>query len=219
MPKVAVTDYSFNPTARTVTLSGLSTVEKNRIFSIHNVTTNATIYTEDQAATASLSGKVLTLAPASQITRATPKDKLHILYRVDATPSAEPVTNVAGVDGLQTALDGKANTSHAHTIANVTGLQAALSTKVSQTGITWIDGPVDFNTLVTPGIYIVAGVFLNGAATTYNQPGNSGALKLVVTTCVTPVDVVIQEYISIDGANKGGQRRRWAGTWNGWMAY
>jgi len=36
---------------------------------------------------------------------------------------------IANVTGLQTALDGKANTSHTHTIANVTGLQTALDGK------------------------------------------------------------------------------------------
>lgn len=90
---------------------------------------------------------------------------------------------------------------------------------VDNTNIPWIDGPVDFNTLVTPGVYLVAGAFLNGDATTYHQPGNTGLIKLTVTTHTTNVDVVIQEYISVDGNNKGGQRRRWASTWNGWMAY
>jgi len=36
---------------------------------------------------------------------------------------------IANVTGLQTALDGKAGTSHTHSIANVTGLQAALDGK------------------------------------------------------------------------------------------
>mgnify|MGYP001430219471 CR=1 FL=1 len=36
---------------------------------------------------------------------------------------------ISNVDGLQTALDGKAPTSHSHTIANVTGLQTALDGK------------------------------------------------------------------------------------------
>jgi hypothetical protein len=41
--------------------------------------------------------------------------------------------DVADVKGLQTALDGKANTSHTHLIADVTGLQTALDGKASTT--------------------------------------------------------------------------------------
>lgn len=37
-----------------------------------------------------------------------------------------PDLAISKVTGLQTALDGKAASSHTHTIANVTGLQAAL---------------------------------------------------------------------------------------------
>jgi len=36
---------------------------------------------------------------------------------------------------IQTALDGKANTSHTHSIANVTGLQAALDAKASSSDL------------------------------------------------------------------------------------
>ena len=38
---------------------------------------------------------------------------------------------IADVTGLQTALDGKADTSHAHIIADVTGLQAAIDSKAN----------------------------------------------------------------------------------------
>ena len=37
--------------------------------------------------------------------------------------------SIAQVNGLQTALDGKANTSHTHAIGNITGLQTALDAK------------------------------------------------------------------------------------------
>ena len=84
----------------------------------------------------------------------------------------------------------------------------------------WIDGPVDFDTLTTAGIYMVAGSFLNGNPTTYNQPGNTGIIKLTVTVSVRGSNtIVIQEYISMDAANHGGQRRRYDGTWSGWAAY
>ena len=87
----------------------------------------------------------------------------------------------------------------------------------------WVDGPVDFDDLTTAGIYIVAGSFLNGPATTYNQPGDSGMVKLTVTSIAPrdggPVVDTIQEYISVDGNDHGGQRRRYDGTWSGWLKY
>lgn len=84
----------------------------------------------------------------------------------------------------------------------------------------WIEGPVDFDSLTTAGIYMVAGSFLNGNPTTYNQPGNTGIIKLTVTVSVRGSNtIVIQEYISMDAANHGGQRRRYEGTWSGWASY
>ncbi len=84
----------------------------------------------------------------------------------------------------------------------------------------WIDGPVDFDTLTTAGVYMIAGEFLNGNPTTYNQPGNTGVMKLTVTVSVRGSNVIIiQEYISMDAANHGGQRRRYEGTWSGWATY
>jgi hypothetical protein len=99
----------------------------------------------------------------------------------------------------------------------------------SLTNPIWVDGPAQFNDLTIPGTYLVAGDFLNGdAAGGYNQPGNTGAILLRVTVvrhfpgqpmpAYGPV-VVIQEYISVDAANHGGQRRRWANQWSGWAVY
>lgn len=83
-----------------------------------------------------------------------------------------------------------------------------------------VSGPVDFNDLSGPGYYFVAGDFLNGDPTTFNQPGNTGAVKLTVTTVEIGEHIqVIQEYISMDSADKGGQRRRWNGEWGGWQKY
>lgn len=54
------------------------------------------------------------------------------LGSVDNTSdAAKPVSTAT-----QTALDGKAATSHTHTVANVTGLQAALDAKASTTSVT-----------------------------------------------------------------------------------
>ena len=50
---------------------------------------------------------------------------------------------IANVDGLQTALDGKAAVSHVHTIANVTGLQTELDSKLETVDLTSYTGDVD----------------------------------------------------------------------------
>lgn len=120
-------------------------------------------------------------------------------------------------------INGEGNWSDWHIEGTLSeSVQASLAkadNSAQLAAIPWIDGPVDFDSLTTAGIYIVAGSFLNGDATIYNQPGNSGLVKLTVTTLSTPVDVVIQEYISVNGDSRGGQRRRWEGSWSGWMAY
>lgn len=96
--------------------------------------------------------------------------------------------------------------------------------QIDRAAVPWIDGPIDFDTLTAPGVFVVAGPFLNGDATTYHQPGNTGMVLLTVTTVApdpggAPRAEVMQQYVSVDGANKGGQRRRYGGTWSGWMAY
>lgn len=60
----------------------------------------------------------------------------------DTTPTAgstKPVTS----GGIKTALDGKANVSHTHTIADVTGLQSALDRKTDKP--TWADLAIKAN--------------------------------------------------------------------------
>ena len=49
----------------------------------------------------------------------------------DARPPSSHTHPVSDVDGLQTALDGKAATSHTHSTAQVTGLDSALAGKAS----------------------------------------------------------------------------------------
>jgi hypothetical protein len=50
---------------------------------------------------------------------------------IGPTGPAGPNATIANVTGLQTALDGKAASSHTHTIANVTGLQTTLDGKAA----------------------------------------------------------------------------------------
>jgi hypothetical protein len=138
-------------------------------------------------------------------------------------------------DGLWTNWSTTIESVQTNTIADEAVTNTKLSSSVQQslvradnsasfTNIAWVDGPIDFDTLTSPGVLIVAGEFLNGPATTYNQPGNSGMVKLTVTTIApdsgggTRTDC-IQEYISVDGADHGGQRRRYDGSWSGWLKY
>ena len=60
------------------------------------------------------------------------------LSNVDNTSdAAKPVSTAT-----QTALNGKANTSHTHTVAQVTGLQTALDAKATVASVTAVDGRV-----------------------------------------------------------------------------
>ena len=71
---------------------------------------------------------------------------------------------VSNISGLQTALDGKANSSHTHTISNVTGLQTALDGK--QATISGATGTVTYvktvnfgtNTVTTGTINVSNGI-------------------------------------------------------------
>lgn len=119
MSTTIVTPYSFDAHARTVTLTGLTTVEKSRIVSIYDQTVRSLLYaggTDAQQST--LVGKVLTLPYGNIPTYARNSDVLHIVY--DTTPaaggvSADTVTALVGgapsnldtLGEIATALDGK----------------------------------------------------------------------------------------------------------------
>lgn len=60
---------------------------------------------------------------------------------LDGKAASSHSHTIANVTGLQAALDGKAAASHSHTIANVTGLQAALDAKANLSGANFT-GPV-----------------------------------------------------------------------------
>jgi hypothetical protein len=55
---------------------------------------------------------------------------------------------IADVTGLQTALDGKAASSHTHTIANVIGLQTALDTKVASSSLATVATTGSYDDLI-----------------------------------------------------------------------
>ncbi|WP_164260779.1 tail fiber domain-containing protein [Stenotrophomonas maltophilia] len=60
---------------------------------------------------------------------------------LDGKAASSHSHTIANVTGLQAALDGKAAASHSHTIANVTGLQATLDAKANLSGANFT-GPV-----------------------------------------------------------------------------
>lgn len=77
--KKLITAYSFNKTAKTVTFTGLTTVELERILLIVNVTRNVIIYQfNDPALSGAVAGNVLTLA--FDTTAQANGDKLQIFY-------------------------------------------------------------------------------------------------------------------------------------------
>jgi hypothetical protein len=102
--------------------------------------------------------------------------------------------------------------------AALTALLSSISTV--DLAVPQITDPVDFNSLVTPGFFWIGGSFLNGDApdpNTYNVPGNSGPVFIMIVTCQLSGNLVIfQRFWSMDGNTKGAQRRRWEGTWSGW---
>jgi hypothetical protein len=54
---------------------------------------------------------------------------------LDGKAATSHTHTIANVTGLQTTLDGKAATSHTHTIANVTGLQTALNARAIEDSV------------------------------------------------------------------------------------
>lgn len=150
MTRVVVSPYSFNRNANTVTLTGLSTVVKDQIVSIVDVTRNKVLYLASDAPSASLNGKVLTL-PTGAMYGVGSNDQLRIVYGFDVAPSPilteiigdapsslDTLGEVATALGLKadaaattTALAGKASTTHTHPQSDITGLTTALSNKAA----------------------------------------------------------------------------------------
>ena len=179
MSTTIVTPYSFDAHARTVTLTGLTTVEKSRIVSIYDQTVRSLLYaggTDAQQST--LVGKVLTLPYGNIPTYARNSDVLHIVY--DTTPaaggvSADTVTALVGsapsnldtLGEIATALDGKQPldsdlTALAAMTAPATKLAAAYSPGGTDVAIT--DGGTGVSSLPT-GLLVGAGTGAITAAT------------------------------------------------------
>lgn len=79
-----------------------------------------------------------------------------------ANTNAHQITNVFG---LQSALNGKANTVHTHSVSDVSGLQSALDSKADKSLVTQaitVITDVDFvnQTVVTANINVVDGIIV-----------------------------------------------------------
>lgn len=106
---------------------------------------------------------------------------IEIANRVASNNTADGITGVANnlanhqsglnnnahqinnVNGLQTALDNKANATHSHTVSDITGLQGMLDSKADKGAVTQtltVITEVDFinQTVVTANINIVDGI-------------------------------------------------------------
>lgn len=83
--KVLISNYTFNPIAKTVTFNGLQSIELNRLLLITNATRNTIIYNfASPALGGTVSGNVLTLGTSTAGMEAS--DKLQIFYENEDTP-------------------------------------------------------------------------------------------------------------------------------------
>lgn len=86
--KVLITNYTFNPTAKTVTFNGLQNIELNRLLLITNATRNTIIYNfASPALGGTVNGNVLTLG--TNTTGMESSDKLQIFYENEDVPVSE----------------------------------------------------------------------------------------------------------------------------------
>jgi hypothetical protein len=91
--KVLITDYSFDPVAKTVRFNNLVNVELNRILLITNATKNTIIYNfASPALGGTVSGNVLTLGTSTVGMQST--DKLQIFYENDDTPVSDQMITI-----------------------------------------------------------------------------------------------------------------------------
>jgi len=131
MARVLVTDYSFDPHAGTVTLTGVATPVKEQIRSVYKGT--ELIYSASDARNASLVGKVLTLPKGAVGSNFSASDSLVIMYDSDpgwassGTKYLRPGGGIPATDlatGVQTSL-GKADaSSQVIAVATPTGVGA-----------------------------------------------------------------------------------------------
>lgn len=100
---INITNYTFNPTNKSITFNDFENIEIERIISIINLTTGDNVYnlkTEDER----VGGNVL-IVPYLNVTRMSSDDKLQIIYDldVDFVKILENTAAVVAVDDTSTA--------------------------------------------------------------------------------------------------------------------
>ena len=91
---------------------------------------------------------------------------------------------ISDVTNLQTTLDGKANESHAHAISSVIGLQTALNGKASLTGTETLTNKTIESSIITNGY--TEEVFTITGTTPNISPNNGSIQTWVLTANSTP---------------------------------
>ncbi len=135
--KILFENYSFNPTAKTVTLNTTDTVTLEQLLIITNVTTNTIIYNfADPLTGGTLSNNVLTLDYNSVGMSST--DKLQIFLDNTLTPASEesiqylkkiaqlvaPLSTQDSNQRLRVAIDASTATLGVGTVSNVANIAA-----------------------------------------------------------------------------------------------
>jgi hypothetical protein len=130
--KVLITDYSFDPVAKTIRFNNLATVDQNRLLLITNATKNTIIYNfASPALGGTVSGNVITLNTTTAGMDI--NDKLQIFYENDDTAASNEIIyhlkrisqslrgaqNVDSSDRIRVALD---NNNTGNYPANITQL-------------------------------------------------------------------------------------------------
>jgi hypothetical protein len=130
--KVLITDYSFDPVAKTIRFNNLATVDQNRLLLITNATKNTIIYNfASPALGGTISGNVITLNTTTAGMDI--NDKLQIFYENDDTAATNEIIyhlkrisqslrgaqNVDSSDRIRVALD---NSNIGNLPANITQL-------------------------------------------------------------------------------------------------
>lgn len=88
--KVLITDYSFDPVAKTIRFNNLATVDQNRLLLITNATKNTIIYNfASPALGGTISGNVITLNTTTAGMDI--NDKLQIFYENDDTAASNEI--------------------------------------------------------------------------------------------------------------------------------
>ena len=124
--------------------------------------------------------------------------------------------DIGDVNGLNTALNNKAPSSHTHTVSNIQGLQSFLDEKISLKSGTSLVTNTDLNSLKTVGNYICTTDTIS--ATIKNSPSGGKAFALKVGDLLNDGKCCYQEAINTTGASWRRTFNSTSNTWNSWMS-